>query len=107
MLALSWFARSRLVAVPYLKSVLKESLTVPGSMPLRTGPKNCQWPLVKRIIRICSTVAWSHGLVLIWMPGTIIGICKPLIERACFMMFSRDRSSPQFFRTSRMSLAFR
>ena len=104
---MSWFARSRLVAVPYLKSVLKESLTVPASTPLRTGPKNCQWPLVKRIIRICSIVAWSLALVLIWMPGTIMGICKPLIERACFMMFSREKSSPQVFRTSMMILEFR
>ena len=36
-----------------------------GSMPLRTGPKCCQVPLVKRIIRICSIGAWSDGLVLI------------------------------------------
>ena len=75
-----------------------------GSMPLRTGPKNCQWPLVKRIIRICSTVAWSLGLVLIWMPGTIMGICRPLIERACFMMFSRD-SRRRILQDLEMSLA--
>ena len=107
MLALSWFARSRLVAVPYLKSVLKESLTVPGSMPLRTGPKNCQWPLVKRIIRICSIVAWSHGLVLIWMPGTIIGNLQTL-DRAGLLhdVFARQVVAA-VLQDLEMSLAFR
>ena len=70
-------------------------------------PEELPVAVVKRIIRICSMVAWSDGLVLIRMPGTIIGICRPLSERACFMMFSRDRSSPQFFSTSMMSLALR
>ena len=76
-------------------------------MPLRTGPKCCHWPLVKRIIRICSIGAWSDGLVLIWMPCTIMGSWMPLSKRACLMMFSRDRSSPQFFRTSTVSLPTR
>jgi hypothetical protein len=52
-LVFSLTARSRL-AVPYWKIVLKDSLTLPASMPLRTGPKRSHFPFVKRCICICS-----------------------------------------------------
>ena len=79
----------RFLFVTKRRTALRQSLSA-----LTTLPNNSQFVPVHRCSCSCVNAAWRFGLVLIVIPGKIIGRDTFLKPSICVRMFVRERSAP-------------